>query len=614
MQKKPFSELGLSPETLKAVAHVGYELASPIQGAAIPVLLTGRDVVGQSQTGSGKTAAFALPAIERVDVTVRAPQVLVLCPTRELAMQVAEEVSRLAQFKRGVKELPIYGGASYERQFAGLKNGAQIIIGTPGRVMDHIERKSLSMANIGMVVLDEADRMLDMGFRDDMISILSKAKPDRQTVLFSATLPPAIKQMIAKFTKDPVNVRIEDQKLTVPDIDQVYYEVNRRSKLEALCRIIDLMDLHYGIIFCATKLMVDELTEHLSARGFMADKLHGDIAQAARERVMRKLRDKKIEFLVATDVAARGLDVDDLEVVINYDLPHDAEDYVHRIGRTGRAGRSGRAITFADGREVWKLQHIMRFTKARIRRENVPTAEQVEERRSSALFEKVRTTIESGAFKKHDALIDQLLNAGHTPTDIASALFSMLEGDAPKSVEIPEDRPAPPKREYQSRGDYPAYEARNPAKKFAKRDGGDVRENGDDARRAAPRDFPRRDDAPRPQKFDRFAPRDQRPPAGERGTRPVFGSRDEVSAQSHEPGMVRLAMNSGAEQMVRPADVVGFVLNETGMSREVLGAIHILPTMTMFDVREEAARDIVSGLRGKRFKGRKLIVGPAADA
>ncbi len=598
MQKRPFSELGLSPETLKAVAHVGYELASPIQGEAIPVLLSGRDVVGQSQTGSGKTAAFALPAIERVDTTLRAPQVLVLCPTRELAMQVAEEVSRLAQFKRGVKELPIYGGASYERQFAGLKNGAQIIIGTPGRVMDHIERKSLSMENIGMVVLDEADRMLDMGFRDDMVSILSKAKPDRQTVLFSATLPPPIKQMIAKFTKDPVNVRIEDQKLTVPDIDQVYYEVNRRSKLEALCRIIDLLDLHYGIIFCATKLMVDELTEHLSARGFMADKLHGDIAQAARERVMRKLRDKKIEFLVATDVAARGLDVDDLEVVINYDLPHDAEDYVHRIGRTGRAGRSGRAITFADGREVWKLQQIMRFTKARIRREPVPTAEQVEQRRSNALFEKVRTTLEGGAFKKHDALIDQLLDAGHTPTDIASALFSMLEGDGPKPVEIPEDRPAPPQRGYESQGrrDYPAYESRTGGKQFDKRSKFESSER------------------PAGGKFERFAPRDSRPSAGDRGTRPVFRSRDDISAESHEPGMVRLAMNSGAEQMVRPADVVGFVLNETGMSKEVLGAIHILPAMTMFDVREESAKEIVTGLRGKRFKGRKLIVGLAVDA
>jgi ATP-dependent RNA helicase DeaD len=584
MQKRPFIELGLSPELLKAVAHVGYEVASPIQGEAIPVLMAGRDVVGQSQTGSGKTAAFALPAIEKVDATLRAPQVLVLCPTRELAMQVAEEVARLAQFKRGVKELPIYGGASYERQFFGLKNGAQIIIGTPGRVMDHLERKSLSLEHVKMVVLDEADRMLDMGFRDDMVAILSKAKPDRQTVLFSATLPPAIKQMIAKFTRDPVNIRIEDQKLTVPDIDQVYYEVNRRSKLEVLCRLIDMQDMHYGIIFCATKMMVDELNEHLIARGFLADKLHGDIAQAARERVMRRLRDKKIEFLVATDVAARGLDIDDLEVVINYDLPHDAEDYVHRIGRTGRAGRSGRAITFADGREVWKLQHIMRFTKARIRREPVPTADEVEERRSTALFEKVRTTLEGGTFKKHDVLIDRLLDAGHTPTDIASAMFSMLEGDGPKKVEIPEDRPAPPQRTYEKRGDYPAYESRPAEKKFRPRDAG--------AR-------------PQAGRFERFGPRDQGPPI-----RP----RENVSAQSHEPGMVRLAMNSGADQMVRPADVVGFILNESELPREALGAIHILPAMTLFDVREENAKPLVTALRGKRFKGRKLVVGLAAEA
>jgi ATP-dependent RNA helicase DeaD len=608
MQKKPFIELGLSPELLKAVAHVGYEVASPIQGEAIPVLMAGRDVVGQSQTGSGKTAAFALPAIEKVDATLRAPQVLVLCPTRELAMQVAEEVARLAQFKRGVKELPIYGGASYERQFFGLKNGAQIIIGTPGRVMDHLERKSLSLEHVKMVVLDEADRMLDMGFRDDMVAILSKAKPDRQTVLFSATLPPAIKQMIAKFTRDPVNIRIEDQKLTVPDIDQVYYEVNRRSKLEVLCRLIDMQDMHYGIIFCATKMMVDELNEHLIARGFLADKLHGDIAQAARERVMRRLRDKKIEFLVATDVAARGLDIDDLEVVINYDLPHDAEDYVHRIGRTGRAGRSGRAITFADGREVWKLQHIMRFTKARIRREPVPTADEVEERRSTALFEKVRSTLESGTFKKHDALIDRLLDAGHTPTDIASAMFTMLEGDGPKKVEIAEDRPAPPKREYQSRGDYPAYESRNPAKKFAKR--------ADDAGGDVKRDFSARKDAGLPPggKFDRFPQREQRGPRDFRDERPRITPRHDVSAQSHEPGMVRLAMNSGADQMVRPADVVGFILNESELPREALGAIHILPAMTLFDVREENAKPLVTALRGKRFKGRKLVVGLAADA
>ena len=441
MQKRPFTELGLSPELLKAVAHVGYEVASPIQSAAIPILLEGRDVIGQSQTGSGKTAAFALPAIEKVDPLLKAPQVLILCPTRELAVQVAEEVSRLAAFKKGVRELPVYGGASYERQFMGLRAGAQIIIGTPGRVMDHLERKSLSMEHVKMVVLDEADRMLDMGFREDMETILAKAKPDRQTVMFSATVPPAIKRMIDRFTKNVATVHIESQTVSAPDIEQFYYEVQRRSKLEVLCRVIDFLDLKYGIIFCATKMMVDELTEHLSARGFSADKLHGDIAQAARERVMRRLKEKKIEFLVATDVAARGLDVDDLEVVFNYDLPQDCEDYVHRIGRTGRAGRSGKAITFADGREVWKLQHLMRFTKSTIKRQVVPTLEALEERRGDALFEKVRGVLESGNFKKSDSFVDRLLDAGHTPTDIASALISLLDGDVPKPAQIAEDRP-----------------------------------------------------------------------------------------------------------------------------------------------------------------------------
>jgi ATP-dependent RNA helicase DeaD len=564
MEKLPFADLGLSPELLKAVAHVGYEIASPIQTAAIPPLLAGRDMVGQSQTGTGKTAAFALPAIEKVDPAIRAPQVLVLCPTRELAVQVAEEVARLAAFKRGVRELPIYGGASYERQFAGLRAGAQIIIGTPGRIMDHLERKSLVLDKIRMVVLDEADRMLDMGFREDMETILAKAPPTRQTVLFSATIPPVIQRMIERFTREPARVKIESAQLTAPDIEQIYYEVQRRSKLEVLCRVIDLLDLKYGIIFCATKMMVDELTEHLLARGYMADKLHGDIAQAARSRVMKKLRDRKIEFLVATDVAARGLDVDDLEVVFNYDLPQDPEDYVHRIGRTGRAGRKGRAITFADGREVWKLQHIMRFTKGRIRREAVPTLEVLEERRSSALFEKVRTTLEGGTFKKYDAFVDRLLDAGHTPTDIASALFSLLDGDTPKSAEIAEDRPPAP------RAPRPKYEPRK---------------SHDDR---GPARGPGRDDRPRhPQ--------------------------DHVPAQSHEPGMVRLAMNLGAERNVRPGDIVGFFLNETTLPREALGAIRILPKATLFDVREEFARDLVETVNGMRFKGRKLIVGPATD-
>ena len=268
-----------------------------------------------------------------------------------------------------MRELPIYGGASYDRQLRGLRDGAQIIIGTPGRVMDHLERGTLSLKEVTTVVLDEADRMLDMGFREDIEKILSQAPAERQTVLFSATVPPAIRDIIRRFTKRPRAASASSpQALTVPDIEQVYYEVDRRSKLEVLCRLLDLEDVKLGIIFCATKVMVDELTSHLAARGYRAEALHGDLSQAMRERVMGRFRNHACEFLVATDVAARGLDVDDVEVVFNYDLPHDGEDYVHRIGRTGRAGRKGKAVTFVAGREIYKLQNIQRFIKARIQR------------------------------------------------------------------------------------------------------------------------------------------------------------------------------------------------------------------------------------------------------
>jgi ATP-dependent RNA helicase DeaD len=373
---------------------MGFEEASPIQSAAIPVLLEGSDVVGQSQTGSGKTAAFGIPAIQLVDPTVRAPQVLILCPTRELAVQVAEEIAKLAFFKRGVRELPIYGGQSYERQFRGLSAGAQIIIGTPGRVMDHLERKSLRLDQIKMMILDEADRMLDMGFVDDIKTILREVPAERQTVFFSADNPAPIAELIKTFTRNPVNVRVEAEAMTVPAIEQVYYEVDRRMKLEVLCRILDIEDVKLGIVFCATKMMVDELTEHLTARGYSADKLHGDMTQAMRERVMGKFRKRAIEILVATDVAARGLDVDDIEVVFNYDLPHDGEDYVHRIGRTGRAGRGGKAVTFVGGREIYRLENIQRFTKSRIRRLRVPSAEEVEGKRATAFAEALRETLE----------------------------------------------------------------------------------------------------------------------------------------------------------------------------------------------------------------------------
>ena len=427
MTTKLFSELGLSPELLKAIDKLGFEQAAPIQAEAIPVLMAGHDVVGQSQTGSGKTAAFAAPAIEKVDVQLRAVQVLILCPTRELAVQVSEEVHKLAFFKRGIHALPIYGGQSYERQIMGLRQGAQIVIGTPGRVMDHMRRGTLRLDKIKMVVLDEVDVMLNMGFREDIETILKDTPKERQTVFFSATIPRPIQDLIQKYARDPKSVRIEQKALTVPTVEQVFYEVDRRFKIELLTRLIDIYDLKLGIIFCNTKRMVDDLVDHLNAQGYSADRLHGDMNQAQRDRVMNKFRKSGLEFLVATDIAARGIDVDDVQVVFNYDLPYDAEDYLHRIGRTGRAGKSGRAISFASGRELFQIQHIERFTKTKIHRAKVPTAGEVEDARTSVFMDKLRATLQSNEFKKQDHLIERLLEEGFSSTDIASALIHHLQ-------------------------------------------------------------------------------------------------------------------------------------------------------------------------------------------
>src|SRR5271170_2420301 len=441
MSIKLFSELGLSAEILKAIDKLGFEKAAPIQAEAIPVLMSGRDVVGQSQTGSGKTAAFAIPAIEKTDANLKAVQVLILCPTRELAVQVAEEFHKLTLFKRGITSLPIYGGQSYERQFWGLKQGAQIVIGTPGRVMDHMRRGTIRLEKIKMVILDEADVMLNMGFREDIETILKDAPKERQTVFFSATMPRPIRDLIEKFSKEPATVKIEQKAMTVPTVEQCYYEVDRRYKVELLTRLIDIYDLKLGIIFCNTKRMVDDLVDHLEAQGYMADRLHGDMTQAQRDRVMNKFRKSGLEFLVATDIAARGIDVDDIQVVFNYDLPYDGEDYVHRIGRTGRKGRSGKAISFASGREVFQIRNIERYTNMRIQRGQPPTANEVEEARTMVFLEKLRATLKGGDYKRHDSLIERLLEEGFNSTDIASALIHHLQGDAANAKPAPREEP-----------------------------------------------------------------------------------------------------------------------------------------------------------------------------
>ena len=488
MTTKLFSELGLSAELLKAIDKLGFEQAAPIQAESIPVLMEGRDVVGQSQTGSGKTAAFGIPAVEKVDVSLRATQILILCPTRELAVQVSEEIHKLAFFKRGLHALPVYGGQSYDRQLFGLRQGAHIVIGTPGRVMDHMRRGTLKFDALKMVILDEVDVMLNMGFRDDIETILQATPKERQTVFFSATIPRPIQQLIEKYVRNPQQVRIEQKAMTVPTVEQCYYEVDRRFKIELLTRLIDIHDLKLGIIFCNTKRMVDDLVDALNAQGYSADRLHGDMSQAQRDRVMLKFRKSGLEFLVATDVAARGIDVDDVEVVFNYDLPYDGEDYVHRIGRTGRKGRSGRAISFASGREVFQIRNIERYTNMRIQRGKPPTADEVHEARANVFLDKLRETLKTGEYKKQDALIERLLEEGFASTDIASALMHQMQHGADAPAPAPAARPSfaderPPAREPRGEryDDRPRYDER-----------------------------PRHDERPR---FDRPDPRDERPAA-----------------------------------------------------------------------------------------------------
>lgn len=426
MEKRPFSELGLSAAALKAVEKLGFEEASPIQTASIPILLTGRDLVGQSQTGSGKTAAFVLPALDQIDHDGKYPQLLILCPARELAMQVAEEVHKLAAFMPKIHAVPIYGGASYERQFYELKRGPQVVIGTPGRVMDMMDRRALDLSRIKMVVLDECDRMLDMGFRDDMEKILGAAPPGRQTVFFSATMPAPIRELINRFSTNVEHIRIATKDVTVPTVEQVFYEVPMRNKQDALMRLIDMQSVRLGIVFCNTQRMVDELTDMLQGRGYSADRLHGGITQAMRSRTIEKFRKSGFDFLIATDVAGRGLDVEEVDLVVNFDLPWDPEDYVHRVGRTGRAGRKGLAFTLVSGREIYKLQAIERFTRSRIRRGTVPTLDEVEQKRAGGVLDKVRERLATGRFKPQDAMVEQLLEEGHSSTDIASALFHEL--------------------------------------------------------------------------------------------------------------------------------------------------------------------------------------------
>ncbi len=425
--KLTFQNLGLSDRVLKALDDMGFEEPSPIQEKTIPVLLSGRDVIGQAQTGTGKTAAFGAPIVERWDPKLRGVQALVLTPTRELAIQVAEEITKIGKYAR-IKTIAIYGGQSIDRQIRSLRFGVDVVVGTPGRIMDHMRRGTVSFANVRMVVLDEADEMLDMGFVEDIEFILKETPQERQTLLFSATMPEEIRRLANRYMQTPEHISVSPAQLTVPQIEQFFYEVRPSFKTEALCRVLDIEDVERGICFCRTKKGVDELVEGLQARGYLAEGIHGDMNQAQRSRVMTKFKEGNVELLVATDVAARGLDIQDVTHVFNYDIPQDPESYVHRIGRTGRAGRTGTAVTLVSAREFPQLRLIERITRSRIQRKPLPSLMDVAEKQREQLKERLIKVMDDGQLAFYKELAEDLLNE-YDPDVLLAAALKMVAGE-----------------------------------------------------------------------------------------------------------------------------------------------------------------------------------------
>lgn len=432
-----FKELNLSPEMLKAVADMGFEEMSKIQEDAIPRLLEGKDIIGQSQTGTGKTAAFSIPFIENCDLEDRSIQALVLCPTRELSMQVAEEIKKLGKYKRGLRVEAIYGGESINRQIKQLKKGVHIVVGTPGRIIDHKKRGTIDFSNVRTIVLDEADEMFDMGFRNDMDFILKDLNKDRQTVFFSATMDKAILKFAQKYQRDAEIIKVKKSQVTVAKIQQTYYKLNQGNKEEILSRVIDFYEPKLSIVFCNTKRQVDRLVDNLLSMGYFADGLHGDLRQNQRDKVMQRFRNGNTKILVATDVAARGIDIDDIDVVINYDMPEDEEYYVHRIGRTGRAGREGKAFNFVSRRDNYRLKNIERYIKTKIQQADYPSVEDVRKKQMDFVLNNINSTMENSDLKFYRKFITKNVDEEKLLEFSAGILKLYLENE--KQAEMEKD-------------------------------------------------------------------------------------------------------------------------------------------------------------------------------
>jgi ATP-dependent RNA helicase DeaD len=552
-----FADLGLAPELLAALETLGYEEPTPIQVQAIPILLTGQDVIGRAATGTGKTAAFALPLAQRVDPQ-GGVQALILAPTRELAVQVAEATHKYGA-RRGIRVLAVYGGQAIDRQLRELRRGVHVVVGTPGRILDHIRRRSLDLSGVCFVVLDEADEMLDMGFIEDIDAILEETPADRQTALFSATFPPRIQELANRHMREPARVTVRQEQLETPLVRQVAYIVPRPYKLEALTRILDLEAPTSAILFCRTRTEVDELTEALGVRGYRPEALHGGLNQVQRDRVMKKFRDGSADLLIATDVAARGLDVEHVSHVINYDIPQTPEMYVHRIGRTGRAGREGTAVTLAQPREQFLLRGIEREVGRPIERARVPTVADLRARRLELLRAAIVETLEEGDYEMYREAVLPLMEE-FDPVEIAAAA-AKLAADATRGEEP------------DSEVEIPQWDERRPSRD---RDGEDAR--GPRGRR------------------DRFESGPSRP-----------------RAPRASGGMTRLFIGVGRRRGIRPGDIVGAIAGEARIPGEAIGAIEIADQFTLVEIADQYAEQVLRVMRDATIKGRPVSVRLAKD-
>jgi len=531
-----FGDIQLSKKLLLAVSDMGFEEPSPIQSQTIPLVLEGKDVIGQAQTGTGKTAAFGIPTIEKIIDGSRHIQALVLTPTRELAIQIAEEFNKIGKYKR-VKTLPIYGGQSIDRQIRALHAGVQIVVGTPGRLLDHLRRNTMKLSEVRILILDEADEMLDMGFVEDIETIMKNiTHEDRQTLLFSATMPAPIAKLAGKYMRDPQKISISRENLTVPLIDQVYYET--REKFEGLCRVLDIEETGKLIIFCRTKKGVDDLVASMQARAYMAGGLHGDLSQAQRDRVMKKFKDGKLEILVATDVAARGIDIDDITHVVNYDIPQDHESYVHRIGRTGRAGKKGVAVTFIEPREYRQLKLIERLAKTKIVRRDLPSSADILERQREIIKERLIKTLSNNKFADYHTIVsDVAADGSYDIVDVAAAALKLsVEG-------------------FKEKEEVENISSTNSSNNTS--------------------------------------------------------SATRLENTGGSAGMVRLFINIGRSQKIRPEDIVRAFATEADIPGNIIGVINIYDRFTFVEVPEDVAERVLAVMHKNTVKGYKINVEPA---